>query len=101
MATVNSGESLYVLFNAYASINNPSSGSFIQFKIYIDDNAIDEPHSEIQADSTLTLPFLFSVALQYSTSSLSAGTYNITCRAYSGGISNRIYDSSLFVQTYI
>ncbi|GAH65415.1 unnamed protein product [marine sediment metagenome] len=43
MATVNSGESLYVLFNAFAFIQNPSLGFFIHFKIYIDENAIDEP----------------------------------------------------------
>jgi hypothetical protein len=101
MASVNSGESLYVLFNAYASINNPSLGSFMSFKIFIDDYKLDEPHTEIHADSTLTNIFVFSVALQYSNSSLSAGTYNITCRAYSGHSGNRIYDSSLFIQTSI
>ena len=101
MATVNSGESLYVLFNAFAFINNPSLGFFISFKIYIDENAIDEPMAEIQPDSTLTAAQCFSVALQISTSNLSAGTYNITCRAYSGGSTNRLFDSSLYAQTYI
>ena len=101
MATVNSGESLYVLFNAYASIANPSLGSYMAFKIFIDDTAINEPHIQIQTDKTSTFPFELSVTLQYSDSNLSAGIYNITCRAYSGGSNNRIYDSSLFIQTYI
>ena len=101
MATVNSGESLYVLFNTFAFINNPSTGFFISFKIYIDENVIDEPKAEIAPDYTLTTAQSFSVTLQISINNLSAGTYNITCRAYSGGSSNRLFDSSLYVQTYI
>ncbi|GAH41018.1 unnamed protein product, partial [marine sediment metagenome] len=97
----NSGESLYVLFNAFALIQNPSLDFFIHFKIYIDENAIDEPKAEIMPDSTLTNAQAISVTLQISTSNLSAGTYNITCRAYSGGSTNRLFDSSLYAQTYI
>ena len=101
MATVNSGESLYVLFNALVLFNNPSTGFFMNFKIYIDENAIDEPHVEIMPDYTLTNALAYPVTLQYANGNLSAGTYNITCRVYSGGTTNRILESSLFVQTYI
>ncbi|KKN18399.1 hypothetical protein LCGC14_0956090 [marine sediment metagenome] len=57
--------------------------------------------AKIAPDYTLTTAQSFSVTLQISINNLSAGTYNITCRAYSGGSSNRLFDSSLYVQTYI
>ena len=76
MATLNSGESLYVLFNAYARIADPSAGSWTFFRIYIDNNPIISAFTQIRADPTLTNTHCYSVALQYSKINMSAGIYN-------------------------
>ena len=99
--TVNSGESVYISFNAKYTIDNSGVYEYVESFIYQDGVMIDEPYAyvgEVNSGSSNTLRM---VSLQYSISGLAAGYYNFSIRATSSSAFNGIDHPVLYIQTYI
>ena len=100
--TVNSGESVYISFNAKYTIDNSGVYEFIESFIYQDGVMIPSPYAYVGEVNSGSQDSLRMVSLQYSISGLAAGNYNFSIRATSSSnTANRIDDTILYIQTYI
>jgi len=100
--TVNSGESVYISFNAKYTIDNTGVYEYIESHIYQDGVIIDQPYAYVGEVNSGSSDSLRMVSLQYSISGLTAGSYNFSIRAAAtNGPDNRIDDTILYIQTYI
>jgi len=102
LITVNTGESVYISFNAKCTIDNSGSYEYIESFIYQDGVMIPAPYAYVGEINSEAQDYLRMVSLQYSISGLAAGAYNFSIRATTGDNTwNRIDDTVLFIQTYI
>jgi len=102
LITVNTGESVYISFNAKYTIDNSGSYEYIESFIYQDGTMIPAPYAYVGEVNSESSDSLRMVSLQYSIAGLAAGTYNFSIRATTGdNTANRIDDTILFIQTYL
>ena len=100
--TVNTGESVYISFNAKCTIDNSGSYEYIQCIIYQNGTEIPAPYAYVGEVNSELVDSLRMISLQYSIAGLAAGTYNFSIRATTGdNTANRIDDTILFIQTYL
>ena len=99
LATVNAGESLYLLFSSNVGIYD-SGLNPLKFKIKMNGILFDNPYVDVGRGSDSTVLYC-SVNLQYINSTIPAGTYNISICYYSLSTANWIKDSSLLVYTFV
>jgi hypothetical protein len=92
--SVNSNESVYILFTCYVRINSPATEVYLS--IYIDGT------SEIYFIITRTSIGLerIPVSIQYGDSTISSGTRNVSVWGYADNVGQFCYRSALLVQTY-
>ncbi len=101
LATVNSGESLYMLFNAHAGMYGSGAPSSITIKIKMNGFILDRPYIYVGVVGGNTDTYT-TICLQYANSTLPAGVYNISICAYRTAVSsNWIEDRTLLVYTYV
>lgn len=101
--TVNTGESVYISFNAKYTIDNSGVYEWIQSFIYQNGTEIPAPYAYVGEVNSEAVDSLRMVSLQYSISGLAAGDYEFSIRAATGDNTgdNRIDDTILFIQTYL
>ncbi len=101
--TVNTGESVYISFNAKCTIDNSGSYEYIQCIIFQNGTEIPAPYAYVGEVNSEAVDSLRMVSLQYSISGLAAGDYEFSIRAATGNNTggNRIDDTTLFIQTYL
>ena len=101
--TVNTGESVYISFNAKYTIDNSGSYEYIESYIFQNGTAIPAPYAYVGEVNSESSDSLRMVSLQYSISGLAAGDYEFSIRATTGDNTgdNRIDDTILFIQTYL
>ncbi len=102
--TVNTGESVYISYNAKYTIDNSGVYEYIESYIFQNGTAIPAPYAYVgEVNSVALTDSLRMVSLQYSISGLAAGDYNFSIRAATGDNTggNRIDDTTLFIQTYL
>ena len=101
--TVNTGESVYISYNAKYTIDNSGVYEWIQSYIYQNGTAIPAPYAYVGEVNSEAVDSLRMVSLQYSISGLAAGDYEFSIRAATGDNTgdNRIDDTILFIQTYL
>ena len=101
--TVNTGESVYISFNAKYTIDNSGVYEFIESYIFQNGTAIPAPYAYVGEVNSEAVDSLRMVSLQYSISGLAAGDYEFSIRAATGDNTgdNRIDDTTLFIQTYL
>ena len=100
--TVNSGESVYISFNAKYTIDNSGVYEYVESFIYQNGTMITAPYAYVGEVNSESSDSLRMVSLQYSISGLAAGDYDISIRATTGdNTANRIDDTILFIQTYL
>jgi len=101
--TVNTGESVYISFNAKYTIDNSGVYEFIESYIFQNGTAIPAPYAYVGEVNSEAVDSLRMVSLQYSISGLAAGDYEFSIRATTGDNTgdNRIDDTILFIQTYL
>ncbi|MHA1192922.1 MAG: hypothetical protein ACTSP9_11590, partial [Promethearchaeota archaeon] len=101
--TVNTGESVYISFNAKYTIDNSGSYEYIESYIFQNGTAIPAPYAYVGEVNSESVDSLRMVSLQYSISGLAAGDYDFSIRATTGDNTgdNRIDDTILFIQTYL
>ena len=101
--TVNTGESVYISFNAKCTIDNSDSYEYIQCIIYQNGTEIPAPYAYVGEVNSESVESLRLISLQYSISGLAAGDYDFSIRAATGDNTgdNRIDDTILFIQTYL
>ena len=95
-ASVNSGENIYVLFTAYLRLWPAVSEAF--FYIYMDGVDVSY-HTRIDRIDT-SIDQRFSVSLQWGSTTITAGTHNVSVWGYADGQAY-IYTCGLLVQTFI
>ena len=101
--TVNSGESVYISYNAKYTIDNSGVYEYIESFIYQNGTMIPAPYAYVGEVNSGSQDSLRMVSLQYSISGLAAGDYEFSIRATTGDNTgdNRIDDTILFIQTYL
>jgi hypothetical protein len=101
--TVNTGESVYISYNAKYTIDNSGAYEYIESYIFQNGTAIPAPYAYVGEVNSETVDSLRMVSLQYSISGLAAGDYEFSIRATTGDNTgdNRIDDTILFIQTYL
>ncbi len=101
--TVNTGESVYISYNAKYTIDNSGVYEWIESYIFQNGTAIPAPYAYVGEVNSEAVDSLRMVSLQYSISGLAAGDYNFSIRATTGDNTgdNRIDDTILFIQTYL
>jgi len=101
--TVNTGESVYISFNAKYTIDNSGVYEWIESYIFQNGTAIPAPYAYVGEVNSEAVDSLRMVSLQYSISGLAAGDYDFSIRATTGDNTgdNRIDDTILFIQTYL
>ena len=101
--TVNTGESVYISFNAKYTIDNSGSYEYIESYIFQNGTQIPAPYAYVGEVNSESVDSLRMVSLQYSISGLAAGDYDFSIRATTGDNTgdNRIDDTILFIQTYL
>ncbi|MFX1529132.1 MAG: hypothetical protein ACFFB4_16280 [Promethearchaeota archaeon] len=97
--TVNSGESVYFLFNTYAVVTGGGLTA-IQFNFVLDGLKKGPPTYPELIYASNGADQYGSVTLQI-TSVISAGFHNLTISIMGSYVGNGIRDSTLLVQTYI
>ena len=101
LATVNTGESLYLLFNAHAGAYGSGAPSSIRIKIKMNGILLDQPEIYVGVTGGNTDTYS-SICLQYSNRTIPAGIYNISiCARRTTGSSNWMEDRTLLVYTYV
>lgn len=101
--TVNTGESVYISYNAKYTIDNSGVYEWIESYIFQNGTAIPAPYAYVGEVNSEAVDSLRMVSLQYSISGLAAGDYEFSIRAATGDNTgdNRIDDTILFIQTYL
>ena len=101
--TVNTGESVYISYNAKYTIDNSGVYEWIESYIFQNGTAIPAPYAYVGEVNSEAVDSLRMVSLQYSISGLAAGDYEFSIRAATGDNTggNRIDDTTLFIQTYL
>lgn len=101
--TVNTGESVYISYNAKYTIDNSGVYEWIESYIFQNGTAIPAPYAYVGEVNSEAVDSLRMVSLQYSISGLAAGDYDFSIRATTGDNTgdNRIDDTILFIQTYL
>ena len=101
--TVNTGESVYISYNAKYTIDNSGVYEWIESYIFQNGTAIPAPYAYVGEVNSEAVDSIRMVSLQYSISGLAAGDYNFSIRATTGDNTgdNRIDDTILFIQTYL
>ena len=101
--TVNTGESVYISYNAKYTIDNSGVYEWIESYIFQNGTAIPAPYAYVGEVNSEAVDSLRMVSLQYSISGLAAGDYDFSIRAATGDNTgdNRIDDTILFIQTYL
>ena len=101
--TVNTGESVYISYNAKYTIDNSGVYEYIESFIFQNGTAIPAPYAYVGEVNSEAVDSLRMVSLQYSISGLAAGDYDFSIRATTGDNTgdNRIDDTILFIQTYL
>ena len=101
--TVNTGESVYISYNAKYTIDNSGVYEWIESYIFQNGTAIPAPYAYVGEVNSEAVDSLRMVSLQYSISGLAAGDYEFSIRATTGDNTgdNRIDDTILFIQTYL
>lgn len=101
--TVNTGESVYISYNAKYTIDNSGVYEWIESYIFQNGTAIPAPYAYVGEVNSEAVDSIRMVSLQYSISGLAAGDYDFSIRATTGDNTgdNRIDDTILFIQTYL
>ena len=101
--TVNTGESVYISFNAKCTIDNSGSYEYIQCIIFQNGTEIPAPYAYVGEVNSESVDSLRMISLQYSISGLAVGDYDFSIRAATGDNTgdNRIDDTILIIQTYL
>lgn len=101
--TVNTGESVYISYNAKYTIDNSGVYEWIESYIFQNGTAIPAPYAYVGEVNSEAVDSIRMVSLQYSISGLAAGDYEFSIRATTGDNTgdNRIDDTILFIQTYL
>ena len=101
LATVNSGESLYLLFNAHAGAYGSGAPSSIEIQIKMNGILLDHPHMYVGVTGGTTDTYT-TICLQYSNTTIPAGIYNISiCASRTASTTNWIKDRTLLIYTYV
>lgn len=96
--TVSSGESVYCLFNTWATVD---TGGFIQFNFILDGVYLSGPTHPWWVLRATGSSIEAPVSLQISLDTVLAGAHNMTISIYGNDVDNEIFSSTLLVQTYI
>ena len=101
LATVNTGESVYLLFNAHAGTYGSGGPSSIQIQIKMNGILLNHPYMYVGVTGGTTDTYI-SICLQYSNRTLPAGIYNISiCARKTTSTTNWIKDRTLLIYTYV
>ena len=101
LATVNTGESLYMLFNAHAGAYGSGAPSTIEIRVKMNGILLDRPYTYIGVTGGTTDTYS-TICLQYSNRTVPAGIYNISiCARRTASSTNWINDRTLLVYTYV
>ena len=101
LATVNTGESLYMLFNAHAGIYGSGAPSIIEIQIKMNGIQFDHPYTYVGVVGGTTDTYT-TICLQYSNRTIPAGIYNISiCARRTASTTNWIKDRTLLIYTYV
>ena len=98
--TVSSGESVYFQYNSKATVY-AGTPSYIQFNFVLDGVMLAGPQypwwSILTMDDRIEVP----VSIQLSLDTITAGTHNVTVSIFGNDINNKVFSSTLLVQTYV
>jgi hypothetical protein len=99
--TVNSGESVYFLFNTWARVDTTATNNLIQFNFVLDGLMLSGPTHPYWAYYTFDERSEAPISCQISLDTVTAGAHNVTISIFGNDVDNNIRSSTLFVQTYI
>lgn len=98
--TVKSGESVYGLFNTYATLVDIGEAAIL-FNFVLDGFVIGSPVSPEVTFSSDHLTISGSVTLQMATDTILPGLHSITVSIQGNFLNNKIEESTLLIQTYL
>ncbi len=94
------GESVYILFNAQASLDEVSTAN-IYVNLVLDGVILGNPDYPQAIVNSNNAAQISPITLQVATNRILPGYHNITIKIFGTEINHYIWDSTLLVQTYI
>ena len=98
--TVKSGESVYGLFNTYATLDDIGEAAIL-FRFVLDGFVITSPVSPEVTFISDHIAIGVSVTLQMATDTILPGLHTMTVSIQGNFVTNKIEESTLLIQTYL
>jgi len=100
--TVGLGETVYFSYVGHVLLDDSSGNSYVMIEFSVDDIRLNYPYVKVWRYSTATPGGIqLSVALQYSSPTISSGNHTVTIAFKGDSTADAIYSAqSLFVQTF-